>query len=41
MAASFCRGGLIHETSGMAGAQVIKYETKVYCDAGRSIEIQD
>jgi hypothetical protein len=24
-----------------AGNKVIKYETKVYCDAGRSIEIQD
>ena len=24
-----------------SGDKVIKYETKVYCDAGRSIEIQD
>ena len=24
-----------------SGQKVIKYETKVYCDAGRSIEIQD
>jgi len=24
-----------------SGQKMIKYETKVYCDAGRSIEIQD
>src|SRR5258708_18843654 len=31
----------VYDHTNSSGQKVIKYETKVYCDAGRSIEIQD
>ena len=31
----------VYDHMNSSGQKVIKYETKVYCDAGRSIEIQD
>jgi hypothetical protein len=31
----------VFDHTNSSGNKVIKYETKVYCDAGRSIEIQD
>jgi hypothetical protein len=31
----------VYDHMDSSGQKVIKYETKVYCDAGRSIEIQD
>jgi hypothetical protein len=31
----------VYDHTDSSGQKVIKYETKVYCDAGRSIEIQD
>ena len=31
----------VYDHTNSSGNKVIKYETKVYCDAGRSIEIQD
>ena len=31
----------VYDHMNSSGNKVIKYETKVYCDAGRSIEIQD
>jgi hypothetical protein len=31
----------VYDHTNKSGNKVIKYETKVYCDAGRSIEIQD
>lgn len=31
----------VFDHTNSSGDKVIKYETKVYCDAGRSIEIQD
>jgi hypothetical protein len=31
----------VYDHTNSSGQKVIKYETKVYCDAGRSVEIQD
>jgi hypothetical protein len=31
----------VYDHMNSSGQKVIKYETKVYCDAGRSIQIQD
>ena len=31
----------VYDHTNSSGQKVIKYETKVYCDAGRSIQIQD
>ena len=31
----------VYDHTNSSGQKVIKYETKVYCDAGRSVQIQD